>query len=459
MNHYDLIVIGSGPAGEVGAIRAAQLGLRVALIEKREHLGGTCLNVGCIPTKSLLESAKTWTKLTHMEELGFSLEKPSYSWAKIMARKDKIVDAQRKGLLYLMKKNKIDVFFGAGQFLDSHRVQVGQDTLHGKHILIATGSRVRELPFMKEDGKKVFTSDSILFIDRVPKSLAILGGGVIGMEFASLFGQFGTKITVIEMAGQLLSQEDPECVKELTRYLDKTISIDIKTGVKLQRAQETKDGFELFLENNPQGIHVDAVLLSIGRAPVTEGLGLEACGLGTTAGGFIPVDSHYQTKVPHIFAVGDVIQTPALAHTASAEAIHAVEILAGHGSPLIDYDTNPSAIYTYPEIASLGKSEAFLKDNKIPYRVSKFPFAPMAKAKIEEATQGFIKILVGEPHGEILGVHMVGAKATELIGEFALGKVLETTIHEIGYTIHPHPTLSETIMEAAHGAMGGAIHL
>lgn len=461
---YDLIIIGSGPGGEVGAIRAAQLGLKVALVEKNEHLGGTCLNVGCIPTKSLLESAKTWTKLRHVEELGFAIGgEPAFKWDKIMARKEQIVDAQRKGLKFLMKKNKIDTFHGIGRFEDANHLQILQsnqtsETIFGKHFLIATGSRVRELPFVKSNHRNILTSDSILFIDHVPKTMAIVGGGVVGMEFASLFGRFGCQVTVIEMAEQILPSEDPDCVKELVRHVTSKQNVTVKTKTKLLEIVDKGDHCIVRTENN-NDLLVEKVLISIGRQPVTEELNLDAIKLKKDAKGFIPVDSHYKTAINHIFAIGDVIATPALAHTASAEAIHAVEIIAGHIPPLIDYETNPSAIYTYPEIASIGKTEPNLKDNGIDYKVAKFPFAPLAKAKIEEATEGFIKILISKEYGEILGVHIVGAKATELISEFALGKILETTIEEIGYTIHPHPTISETIMEAAHAGMGGAIHM
>ena len=460
---FDLAVIGSGPGGEVGAIRAAQLGLKVALIEKREHLGGTCLNVGCIPTKSLLESAKTWTKICHAEELGFEIGSPKFKWAQIMDRKQQVVDAQRKGLKFLMKKNKITTFHGTGKFVDRQSISVaggssGDVTIKAASVLIATGSKVRDLPIAPSDGKMIHTSDTVLSIDHVPKSMAIVGGGVVGMEFASLFGRFGCKVTVIELADQVLPFEDPESVKELCRHLTRKQNVSILTGVKLSQIKTTKNGCVVSLEG-ADDLKVEKVLLSIGRVPVTEGLGLENVGLETDGRGFLSTDAHYQTKQPGIFAIGDVIDSPALAHTASAESMHAVEVIAGHQPPLIDYEANPSAIYTYPEIASIGKRESTLKELGLDYKTVKFPFAPLAKAKIEEATEGFIKLFISEPHGEILGVHIVGARATELIAEFSLGKILETTIAEIGQTIHPHPTISETIMEAAHAAIGGPIHL
>jgi dihydrolipoamide dehydrogenase len=459
---YDLVVIGAGPGGEVGVIRAAQLGLKVALVEKNEHLGGTCLNVGCIPTKALLEAAKTWSKLQHVEELGFGIGEPTFDWSRIMKRKNDIVDAQRKGLLFLMKKNKVDVFRGHGRFLDRNKIEVtaadGKKTvLNTKHTLIATGSRVKEIPFAKSNHTTIMTSDDILFIKSVPKSLAIVGGGVVGMEFASLFARFGTEVTVIEMAPQVLPTEDEESVKELCRYLKKQ-KVQIETATKLTAVESKGDHCVVKVEGK-EPRKFDIVLMSIGRAPVTDDIGLDKIAIKPESGGFIKVDAHYQTSVPGIFAIGDVIPTPMLAHTASAEAIHAVEVIAGHHPPVIDYETNPGAIYTYPEIASIGQTEKNLKDAGIAYKVAKFPFAPMAKAKIEDATEGFVKILYDPVYREILGVHLLGAKATEMISEFVLGKILETTIDEIGHAIHPHPTISETIMEAAHVAAGGAIHM
>ncbi|MEZ4742061.1 MAG: dihydrolipoyl dehydrogenase [Bdellovibrionota bacterium] len=461
-NTYDLVVIGAGPGGEVGVIRAAQLGLKVALVEKNEHLGGTCLNVGCIPTKALLESAKIWEKINHVEDFGFALENPSYSWDKIMSRKEDIVNAQRKGLKFLMKKNKVDVYHGHGRFVSSDNLEVtspdgSKTSISAKHFLVATGSRVKEIPFAKSNGKTIMTSDDILFIDKVPKSLCVVGGGVVGMEFASLFARFGTSVTVVEMAEQMLPSEDEEVVKELCRLFRKQ-KIILKTNSKLSKVESKAHSCLVTIEGeDPQ--EFDLLLSSIGRAPVSDELGLDNVGIFPDKFGFIGVDNHYRTPVKNVFAIGDVIKTPALAHTASAEAIHAVEIIAGQHPHVIDYQTNPGAIYTSPEIASMGMNEQTLRKNGVEYSVAKFPFAPMAKAKIEGSTDGFVKIIFEPKYREILGVHIIGAKATEMISEFVLGKVLETTVDEIGHAIHPHPTISETVMEAAHAAIGGAIHL
>lgn len=463
---YDLVVIGSGPAGEVGAIRAAQLGLSVAIVEKRAHLGGTCLNVGCIPTKSLLQSAKTWYKLQSLDAQGFEVDGTiAYNWAKILERKNKVVDDQRKGLRFLMKKNKIDVIQGVAKMTNKYQVTVYDpentdktiDVLGAKFVLLATGSRVRDLPTKAINHRNILSSDSILDIEKVPESLAVIGGGVVGTEFASMFARMGSKVSIIELAPRILPSEDDEVVKEFMRHLKKQ-SIDVRTATKLTHLKDLGHAVEVSTEGQ-ETQKFDKVLVAIGREPVTDDIGLEAIGVSCEKGGFIPVNSHYQTSAEHIYAVGDIIKTPALAHTASAEAMHAVEHLAGKHAHLINYDANPNAVYTYPEIASLGKTEEQLKSAGVEYKVAKFPFAPMAKAKIEDAAFGFVKILFEPKYREILGVHIIGAIATELIAEFALGKVLETTIDEIGHTVHPHPTISEAVMEAAHSADGQPIHM
>ncbi len=459
---FDLVVIGAGPGGYVGAIRAAQLGLKVALVEKFPHLGGTCLNVGCIPTKALLESAKTWDKLQHINELGFEAGTPKFSWNKILGRKDKIVDDQRKGLRFLMKKNKIETFEGHGRIAGKGKVNVtladGKTVmLEARNILIATGSRVRQLPFAKTNGKGIMSSDDVLFITEVPKTMAIIGGGVVGIEFASLFGRFGTQVTVIEAMAQILPSEDEETVKELTRCIKKQ-NVTIETGAKIT-AIEDKGKAGVVLTTADGSRTFEKVLVSIGREAVSDDIGLSTIGL-TTERGFINVDlATYKTSVDGIYAIGDVIPTPMLAHTASAEAMNAAEVIGGKKPHKVHYDANPSAIYSYPEIASIGMTEKYLKEKGIEYKIGKAPFSPMAKAKIEDATDGFVKIIFEPKYREILGVHIVHARATEMIAEFSLGKVLETTVDEIAHTIHPHPTLSEAIMEAAHAALGAAIHM
>lgn len=461
---YDLVVIGSGPGGEVAAIRAAQLGLRVALVEKQKHLGGTCLNWGCIPTKALLHAATTYDKLRHSEDQGFEYGPVKYSWEKILARKEKILDQQRNGLRFLMKKNKIDTFEGHGRLAGDQTVVVksqdgSEKKLVTKTILIATGSKVRNLPNAAVDGKTIHNSDTVLSIAAIPKSLAVIGGGVVGTEFASLFARFETKVTILEMAPQILPSEDDESVKELSRHLKKQ-GIETRTSITIAEIAKQKNDKGVTIKlGDGTSIDVDVLLVSIGREPVTSDIGLETAGIKLEKSGHIPVNDHYQTSNPRIYAIGDVIMTPALAHTASAEGMHAAEIIGGKKPPVINYSANPNAIYCYPEIASVGMTEKKAKEKGLEYLIAKFPFAPLAKAKIEGTTDGFVKILYGSKHREILGVHIVHAKATELIAEFVLGQILETTIDEIGMAIHPHPTLSETIMEAAHVAHGGGIHL
>lgn len=459
---YDIIVIGAGPGGEVGAIRAAQLGLKVALIDKRQHLGGTCLNVGCIPTKALLHSAKTWEKLQQVEDLGFTTGEVSFSWSKILDRKDKIVNQMRKGLVFLMKKNKVDVFQGHGKVTGPTSVAIenkeGQvQTIEAKSILLATGSRVKELPFAKSNGKNILTSDHILSIPEIPKSLCIVGGGVVGMEFASLFARMGSEVTVVEYMNQILPFEDGEVIKEATRNFKKQ-GIKIETSSELTGVEDLGDHCIVKVKGKEDRTF-SKVLMSVGREPVTDSLGLDTVGLRVEKGGFLKVDEDYRTRIQSIYAIGDIINTPALAHTASAEAMRAAELIAGHTPPPINYSANPSAVYTYPEVAHIGLTEEEAKEKGLDYSTSKFPFSALAKANIEQATVGFVKLVYDNKYREILGAHIIGATATEMIAEFGLGKVLETTVDELAHTIHPHPTISETAMEAAHMALGGAIHM
>ena len=408
-NSFDLVVIGSGPGGYVGAIRAAQLGMKVALVEKAPHLGGTCLNWGCIPTKALLESAKTYDKLMHLEELGFNAGNPTYDWGRIMGRKDGIVDSQRKGLRFLMKKNKIEVFDGIGRLAGPKNINAkvnitGADgkvtTIETKKVLLATGSRVRQLPFAKSNGKTILSSDDVLSITEVPKTMAVIGGGVVGIEFASLFGRFGTQVTVIEVAPQILPSEDDEAVGELVKHLKKQ-NITFEIGTKVTAIQDNGGKSASVTLEGGKPREFERVLVSVGREAVTNDIGLELVGVKTERG-FVVTDSHYKTNVDWIYAIGDILATPALAHTASAEAMHAVESLAGKNPTLLNYQANPNAIYCYPEIASIGMTEQTLKAKKIDYKASKFPFAPMAKAKIENATEGFIKILYEPKYRESL---------------------------------------------------------
>ena len=461
---FDVVVLGAGPAGEVGAIRAAQLGFKVAVVEKSPHLGGTCLNVGCIPTKALIASAHTFHQLKNSKDLGFDVGEVSCNWHQVMDRKDDIVEQQRRGLLFLMKKNKITVIKGTGALADRTTLVItGEDQrqsqLKFKYLLIASGSQVTEFSPFTANSINIMNSDTVLSIDHIPTSLAIIGGGVVGMEFACMFAEFGSKVTVYEAAETILRGTDAEAVQTLQRSCKKK-SISILTRAKIEAiADRGKDGVQIKTANATAMFAT--VLLSIGRTPCSAALQLQNIGVALDAKGFVPVatDTYRMQGHNHIYAVGDVIATQALAHTASAEALRAVENMAGKSPPPIDYRSSPMAIYTSPEIAAIGSSEEELQEQGVAFKKVKFPFAPLAKAKIEGHTEGFIKILFDPRYHELLGVHIINAKATELIAEFVLGKNLETTLDEIAHSIHPHPTISETIMEAAQaGVHGTAIH-
>lgn len=464
--NYDLIVIGSGPAGYEGAIYASQLGMKVALIEKEQTLGGTCLNVGCIPAKSMLQSALMLDKAKKFASYGIKIagaENPELDFPQVNKRRDEIVKTMTNGVSFLMKKNKIEVIRGFGTIIGKGQVEVTSDAKKTsytcKNILIATGSRARHLSHIKVDGKNIVTSEEIWAWDKVPETMAVLGGGVIGCEFASAYGRYGTKVTILEMADQICPTEDHETASELTKSLKKqNCEILVNTKTKSITAKGNKVEVQIEGENSPRIF--DKVLLSVGRAPNTENIGLEKVGVKLDERGFIAVDlKTYQTSVPDIYAVGDVIPTPQLAHTGSSEALYAVDVIAGKKRHPINYLTNPAAIYTYPEIASIGYTENQLKKEGRNYKSAKFPFSAIAKARIDDIADGFVKILVDPKYGEVLGVHIVNTKASELIAEFALGNNLEMTVEDIAHTIHPHPTVSEIIKEAAHAGMGHPINM
>ena len=464
--NFDLIVIGSGPAGYEGAIYASQLGMKVALIEKEQTLGGTCLNVGCIPAKSMLQSALMLDKAKKFASYGVKIagaENPELDFPQVNKRRDEIVKTMTNGVSFLMKKNKIEVIRGFGTITGKGQVEVsseGKKTAYTcKNILIATGSRARHLSHIKVDGKNIVTSEEIWAWDKVPETMAVLGGGVIGCEFASAYGRYGSKVTILEMADQICPTEDHETAAELTKSLKKqNCEILVSTKTKSITAKGNKVEVQIEGENSPRIF--DKVLLSVGRAPNIENIGLEKVGVKLDERGFISVDlKTYQTSVPGIYAVGDVIPTPQLAHTGSSEALFAVDIIAGKKRHPINYLTNPAAIYTYPEIASIGYTENQLKKAGRSYKTAKFPFTAIAKARIDDIADGFVKIIIDPKYGEVLGVHIVNTKASELISEFALGNNLEMTVEDIAHTIHPHPTVSEIIKEAAHAVMGHPINM
>ncbi len=465
-SNYDLVIIGSGPAGYEGAIYASQLGLKVALVEKETWLGGTCLNVGCIPAKAMLQSATMFDKVKKLGEYGVKVagaQNPELDFPQVNKRRDEIVKTMTNGVGYLMKKNKVDVVRGVGSILGKGQVEInlnGQKSiLNCKNILLATGSRARHLSHIKVDGKYIVTSEEIWSFEQVPETMVILGGGVIGCEFASAYGRYGTKITILEMGEQICPTEDHETAAELAKFLKKQ-NCEILTNTKTKSMAVKDNKVEVYLEGESVPRYFHKALLSVGRAPNVENIGLEKVGIRLNERGFIPVDlKTYQTSIPGIYAVGDIIPTPQLAHTASAEALYAVDIIAGKKRHPINYNTNPGAIYTYPEVASIGFTENQLKKEGRDYSVAKFPFSAVAKARIDDNADGFIKIITDKKYGEVLGVHIVNGKASEMIAEFALGNNLEMTIEELAHTIHPHPTVSEAIKEAAHVAMGHPINI
>jgi dihydrolipoamide dehydrogenase len=461
---YDLIIIGSGPGGYVAGIRAGQLGLKVAVVEKDPKLGGTCLHRGCIPTKALLHTASMLDEIRDAGSLGIEVSAPKLDIAKAHERKRKVVDKNARGVEGLFRKYKVvPMLQGTGRVVGPHEVEVenaaGKTTYGAKFILIATGSVPRDIPTAKADGKKILNSDHILEMERVPKSIAVLGAGAVGTEFASMFASFGSEVTLIEMLPRLLPIEDEEVSAQLERSLRKR-KIKSLTGTKLTGVEETEGGLRLTLDANgkTETIETEILLSATGRRPVTEGIGLEALGIELDRG-YIKVNGTMQTAVPHIYAIGDVVPTPWLAHVASAEGILAVEHMAGQHVKPLNYDLVPSCTYCEPEVGSVGLSEAKAKERGYDVAVGKFPFTALAKAAILGHTDGFVKIVRDTKYDEVLGVHIIGAHATDLIAEACAAMTLETTDEELIRTIHAHPTLSEAMGEAAHAAHGAAIHI
>lgn len=472
LERFDLTVIGSGPGGYVAAIRAAQLGLRTALVEKEKALGGTCLHLGCIPTKALLEAAHVLETARHADVFGIRTSEVTFDWQAVQARKQKVVDGQAKGVTFLMKKNKIRVYAGTGALAGPGNIRVtGADgtvtELSTDRIILATGSRPRGLPHLQRDGKVILDSDDILSLEEIPESLLILGAGAVGMEFASIFSRFGSRCTVVEMLPRALPVEDEEISKEIQRSFRKR-KIDILTGM-MAEAMTVRDGRVTTRlapaagEGKIREIETRMALVAVGRAPVTEGLGLETVGL-TLEKGFITVDDHLRTGVDGIYAIGDVIRLaerghPMLAHVASHEGMVAAEAAAGTTTRPLNYDLVPSVTYCEPEVASVGLSEAEARRRGHEVRTSRYPMMPVARARISGTTDGFVKIVAEARYDQVLGVHIIGPRATELIAEAGAALNLETTSEELMRTIHAHPTLSEAVGEAAHGLHGPFIHI
>jgi dihydrolipoamide dehydrogenase len=458
MASYDLIVIGGGPAGYVGAIRAAQLGKKVACVEM-DRAGGTCLNWGCIPTKSLLKNAEVYqTMTTHADEFGLSFDNLSYDWSKIIGRSRKVADKLAGGIEMLFKKNKIDYFRGEGTIPKEGSVEVtdkdGNKTTHeAENILIATGVVTRQMPGFPFNGTSVIGSKQAMVLAEQPKDIIIIGAGAIGIEFAYFFNAFGTNVTVIEMLPNILPVEDTEVSQTLEKSLTKQ-GVKLLTGTKVEKAETTNKGVKITVSGKKaETLEASIALVAIGVSPLLPG-GLK---IELTEKGSIKTGSRYETNVPGVYAAGDIIGAPWLAHVASYEAIQAVEGMFGVSEPK-PVTLFPGCTYCHPQVASIGLTERAAKEQGIPYKVGKFPFMASGKALAVGDSEGFVKLIIGEKHGEIIGAHIIGADATELIAELGLAMNLEATYEELGGTIHAHPTLSEAVMEAAHATQGHAIH-
>jgi dihydrolipoamide dehydrogenase len=460
--NYDIIVIGSGPGGYVTAIRASQLGFKTAIIE-RESLGGICLNWGCIPTKALLKSAQVYEYLNHAKEYGISADNIKADFNGVVKRSRDVADGMSKGIQFLMKKNKIDVIMGTAKVKAGKKVDVTADgkttTYEGKHIIIATGARSRQLPNLPQDGKKIIGYREAMTLPKLPKSLVVVGSGAIGVEFAYFYATMGTKVTIVEFLPNIVPVEDEDVSKQLEKSLKK-IGIEIMTEASVESVDTKGDGCKVTVKTKTGNITLDAeiVLSAVGIEANITGLGLEETGVKTDKGKIV-VDKFYATNVPGYYAIGDCVPGQALAHVASAEGITCVEKIKGLHTEAIDYNNIPGCTYCQPEVASVGYTEKKAKEAGYEIKVGKFPFSASGKASASGAKDGFIKLIFDAKYGEILGAHMIGANVTEMIAEIVALRKLEATGHELIKTIHPHPTMSEAIMEAAAAAYGEVIHL
>ncbi|MGO4886604.1 dihydrolipoyl dehydrogenase [Anaerobacillus sp. MEB173] len=460
---YDVVIIGGGPGGYVAAIRASQLGLTTAVIEKSK-VGGTCLHAGCIPSKALLRSAEVYANTKHGEQFGVIAPEVSLDFSKVQSRKEEITDRLFKGIQHLLKKGKIDVYEGKGSISEAKDVLIEtsdgeQITLHSKNILIATGSRPRTLPGLEADGQYVMTSDEALQMETLPSSIIIVGGGVIGIEWASMLNDFGVKVTVVEYADRILPTEDKDVSKEVQRLMKKK-GVKIVTGAKvLPDTLEKGEGVAITAEHKGKETQfsADKLLVSVGRVPNTSGIGLENQNINVDRL-FIKTNENYQTSEPTIYAIGDVIGGLQLAHVASHEGIIAIEHMAGKETSPLDLTLVPKCVYSNPEVASVGLTEEEAKEKGFEVKIGKFPFRAIGKALVYGESDGFVKLIVEETTNKLLGAHMVGPHVTDMITELGLAHVLNATSMDISHTIHPHPALSEAIGEAALAIDGKEIH-
>jgi len=459
---FDVIVLGGGPAGYVCAIRCAQLGLATAVIEQ-EKLGGVCVNIGCIPTKALLHSAYIANLLKEAKDFGVEAGSVKTDYGVAMKRSRRVADQNSKGVEFLMKKHKITVVRGTGVLQPGKKVKVGNDVYEAKKaIVIATGSRVKGIPQigLEINKKTVISSDEALLMERIPETLAIIGAGAVGMEFADIFAAFGVKVTLIEALPRILPIEDAEASDTLAKSYRKR-GIEVIAGAKVTKANVAKDKVTLDVEvgGEKKQVVAAAVLMAAGRAVNTENIGLKECGIQLTDRGFIKVDKNLQTTTPGYYAIGDVAGPPMLAHKGSREGVIVAELLAGQKPHPIKYDNVPSVTYCHPEVASIGLTEDQCKEKKLDYVAGKFPFSANGRARGTGETDGFVKILRDKKYGEILGAHIVGAHASEMIHELAVARENEYTVEEVDLAIHAHPTMSEAIAEAALDSLGRVLHI
>jgi dihydrolipoamide dehydrogenase len=452
---YDVLVIGGGPGGYVAAIRAAQLGLKTACVE-RERVGGICLNWGCIPTKALLRSAEVYQLVQHAADFGVLVDNPRIDFGKIIARSRAVADKLAGGVEFLFKKHKIELHRGEARLSGRGKVTVGKDSLEARHVILATGARPRGLPGLEPDGKHILTYREAMIPKERPKSLLVIGAGAIGAEFASFYAALGTEVHLVEALPRILPLEDEDVSAHVERAFKKR-GIHVLTGAKVGGARSTQGGATANV--NGEDVKVDRVLLSVGVRANVEGFGLEGLGVKLTERGFVQIDGDYKTTSPGIYAIGDCAGPPLLAHKAMQEGVVLAETLAGRRSHRVDYAAIPACTYSQPEVASIGLSEKAAREQGHDVKVGKFPFSALGKALAAGEPDGFVKAVVDGRHGELLGLHMVGAHVTDLIAEPGLAKTSEATAHEILATVHAHPTMAEAVQEAVANALGEAIHI